>query len=207
MWGEAPKSLLYLDGGRDDSGFGFFTPVDGYAINTAWLGHDLQFGDDANVYYSTLNGSRSHHYTRIGEVFRVEFWLEPGGNASMWGEAMPGLEVTITTPRWASSSPRKIPSCSGCWRSEVGAAHPGEQVTVEAGDGLLPALDHHPRPADRRGRHHPGSGGQVGGYTGTVQVHGSWENGYQEVQADELGTTWLSMMISPAPCRGLRALF
>ncbi len=187
LWGEAPKALLYLDGGRQDSGYGFFTPVDGYALNTAWLGHDLQFGDDANAYYSVLNGSRSHRNTRIGEVFRAEFWLEPDGNASMWGEAMPGLEVTITTPRGQFIA-EEDPSCPGCWRSEVGELYPGEQVTVEAGDGLLPVVITIPSPLTAEvDVTQDQVWGQVGGYTGTVQVHGGWENGYQEVQADESG--------------------
>ncbi len=80
IWGEAPKSLLYLDGGRDDSGFGFFTPVDGYALNTAWLGHDLQWGDNLNATYSALNGDRAHRYTRVAELIRVEFWLNQNGS-------------------------------------------------------------------------------------------------------------------------------
>jgi uncharacterized repeat protein (TIGR01451 family) len=187
LWGEAPKGLLYLDGGREESGFGFFVPVDGYAYNTAWLGHDLQFGDDANAYYSALDGSRAHRYTRIGEVFRAEFWLEPNGSSSMWGEAMPGLEVRITTPRGQFIA-EEDPSCPGCWYSETGLLYPGEEVTVEAGDGLLPVVITIPDPLTAEvDVDLEQVWGQIGGYTGTIQVHGQWQDGYQEVQTDDSG--------------------
>jgi len=43
--GEAQKGLLHINGGKEESGFDSFVPVDGYALSTAWQGHDLQLSD------------------------------------------------------------------------------------------------------------------------------------------------------------------
>ena len=203
VWGEAPKGLLYLDGGGENSGFSFFTPVDGYALNTAWLGHDLQWGDWMNAYYSALNGDRVFQNTRVGELTRVEFWLEPNGDTTMWGEAMPGLVVTVTTP-YTQFVAAEDPSCSGCWYGDAGGLYPGDEVTVVAGPGLLPVVVTIPDPFTAQvDASLDQVWGQIGSwYSRTVEVHGQWPDGYREVTTDLSGNYLASYADVPRRAEG-----
>jgi hypothetical protein len=57
IWGEGPKALLFVEHGGDSR----FVPCDGYALDTAFFGHDLQRDDRATVYYQAPNGNRVLH--------------------------------------------------------------------------------------------------------------------------------------------------
>jgi uncharacterized repeat protein (TIGR01451 family) len=192
IWGEAPASLLYLDGSGFESGFSQFVPaampVDGYELNTTWLGHDLQRGDEINVYSSSLQGSRSRHWYRLGELFRVEFWLNQNQESWMWGEAQPGSTVTITTPLTQVTAYAN-PQCGGCWNTGVGELYPGDIVEVAAGAGQYPLTLTIPDPLTAYADAQLDQvWGQIGGWISrTVQVHGGWPDGYREVTSDPDG--------------------
>ncbi len=83
--------------------------------------------------------------TVLGEVERVELWVSQG-SYGMWGEAMPGVTVTVTKgaeqfTAWAD------PGCGGCWNiGDIPWVTPGETITVTAGAGLLPVVITAPDP-------------------------------------------------------------
>lgn len=184
-----PTGLLYLDGGREDSGFGAFVPGPAAVLNTTALGHDLQRSDVVGVTYQAANGNRARRDVRLNEVHRVEFWLDPNGPDWMWGAAEEGAVVTITTPFtqvvvWAD------PDCGGCW----GIAEPidvnsGDTVIVTAGDGLFPVTIAVPDPITAAADSDLDQvWGQIGGrIEDWLEIHGGWPDGYQETLTDANG--------------------
>jgi len=58
IWGNGPKSLLFVGAGREGSSFNRFVPVDGYIVDSAYWGHDLQKWDWVDVRYQAPNGNR-----------------------------------------------------------------------------------------------------------------------------------------------------
>ena len=73
-----------------------------------------------------------------GEVREVHHWLNPWGSSAMWGKAVPGLTVTVTTSGDEYFTVAN-PSCGGCWNIDVvGNLEPGDAVRVEAGAGVIP---------------------------------------------------------------------
>ncbi|MBN1641763.1 MAG: DUF11 domain-containing protein, partial [Anaerolineae bacterium] len=117
-----------------------------------------------------------------GELRRVELWVDDRGPSAMWGEAIPGLVVTVTTPHellhaWAD------PEQGGYWEiGDVGLLEPGDRVTVTAGVGLLPVAVTIPKPllveADAAT---DVVSGAIGGWAERpVEIHGQWEGGYRE---------------------------
>jgi hypothetical protein len=184
-----PLALLFLDGGRDDSGFGSFVPGPAAVMDTSFFGHDLQWNDNIAVTYQAVDGNRARRDQRLGELFSVEFWLDPAGLDGMWGQAKPGATVTITTPLtevvvWAD------PVCGGCWNLTEGIEiNPGDTVTVVAGDGLFPAEITIPNPLIAEADSSLDQvWGQIGGRVEEwVEIHGQWEGGYQEATTDAGG--------------------
>jgi len=81
-----------------------------------------------------------------GEVTRVHIWLSDYGPSRVWGEAVAGSVVTVTTASdefYTFASP----DCGGCWSvDDAGTILPGEQVEVVAGEGLQPVLIDVPTP-------------------------------------------------------------
>lgn len=124
-----------------------------------------------------------------GEVRRVGLWLNPTGPSSMWGEAVAGRVVTVTTPldefhTWAD------PGCEGCWQIEdVGWLAPGDTVEVAAGKGLLPVTIAIPAPFSAEVDTTTDEvSGQIGGWGDRpVEVHGEWPAGYRVVLSNPSG--------------------
>ncbi|HET6444592.1 MAG TPA: PKD domain-containing protein [candidate division Zixibacteria bacterium] len=123
------------------------------------------------------------------EVERVEFWLDRDNTASMWGQAWPDSDVTVTTP-YTQIVTYADPGCDGCWEAGfVGELYPGDVVTVTAADGILPVIATIPNPmeaeVDTDGNM---VYGMIGGwFTRPVEIHGNWEDGFQEVMSDGSG--------------------
>ncbi len=83
-----------------------------------------------------------------GEVKLVELWLNPQGVDYLWGQAVSGAPVTITTPV-ATHITFAGPDCDGCWLVEnIGPLVPGDMITVSAGAGLHPVEIYIPDPFD-----------------------------------------------------------
>jgi hypothetical protein len=121
----------------------------------------------------------------------VEFWLTDFGQSNMWGEAVPGATVTVTTAHdqyyaWAD------PECGGCWNiDDTGLIEPGDIVEVIAGEGVLPVVVTIPDPLTADVDTTAGQVfGQIGGWNNRpLEVHGNWTGGYQEVSSDGAGNT------------------
>lgn len=183
-----PAGLLFMDGGREGSGFGGFVPGPDAVINATAFGHDLQWGDEVGVTWLSPDGNRVQRHVRLGELHRVEFWLDPIGLASLWGEAKANAPVTITTPHdqivlWADP-------LNGGWNTnEPLELYPGDTVLVAASAGLFPITIPIPDPIAA----HADSAadevwGEIGGWNEQpVEVHGYWPDGYQEVMTDVAG--------------------
>lgn len=203
IYGEAPKSLLWIEGGREGSGFGFYTPVDGYALNPDFLGHTMETGDWFGVNFIDLSGNRVQRQYRLGELFRVEIFMQPGGRTDLWGEAQPGSTVTVTTA-YGEATSYADPACGGCFDTYLGLLEPGDWIQVAAGEGLDPIYITVPDPfyaqvdADLNL-----VTGQVGDWTEEMlEIHGEWEDGYQEVMTDEAGSFAAGYDDIPAGARG-----
>ncbi|MGD8804266.1 MAG: hypothetical protein PVH65_00340, partial [Chloroflexota bacterium] len=124
------------------------------------------------------------------EVRRVEFWLNPFGDSNMWGEAAPGLVVTVTNPFGTQFTTWADPDCGGCWGIDnVGQLLEGDIVTVEAGAVIQPVEVIIPTvevsvdtSADEvSGEIHPW-------YERPVEVHGNWPDGHRQVDSEVDGT-------------------
>jgi uncharacterized repeat protein (TIGR01451 family) len=182
-----PAGLLFLDGGREGSGFGGFVPGPDAVINATAFGHDLQWGDEVGVTWQSPDGNRVQRRVRLGELLSVEFWFDPIGQASLWGAAKANAPVTITTPYdqivlW--SDPH------GGWNTnEPLELHPGDTVLVAADASLFPVTIPIPDPIAAQADSTTNEvWGQIGGWhEQMVQIHGFWPDGYQEVTTDVAG--------------------
>jgi uncharacterized repeat protein (TIGR01451 family) len=188
VWGQAPKSQVRVDYSTPWGWDYRWVPVDDYVLDLGYMGVDLLPGDQVWTAYQAVDGNRVSHQARLGELFRVEFWLEQNGPTWLWGEAQPGEMVTITTP-YTQVYAFADPACSGCWDAYVGDLFPGDAVNVIAGAGLDPVdvtiADPFTAEADSNTDE---VWGQIGGwYSQTVEVHGEWGDGYREVTTDLSG--------------------
>jgi hypothetical protein len=113
-----------------------------------------------------------------GEVSRVEFWLSDFDPSSVWGEALEGLVVTVTTNSDVFTTTAD-PECGGCWSVDnAGTILPGEVVIVEAGEGLLPVEITIPTP-----------------FTATA----SWRSDDAWGQIDHLDNEWIEVDLFGGP--------
>jgi uncharacterized repeat protein (TIGR01451 family) len=190
IWGQGPKSLLFVEHNWFDGWSGHFVPVDDYALDAGFFGGDINKGDTVSASYQAVNGNRARAEARLGEVLRAEFWLNSDGSTWMWGEAQPGSSVTVTTPLTQVVTIAD-PSCNGCWDLNAGLVYPGDVVTVSASPGEDPVAIAIPSPFTAQADSELNQvWGQIGGWPegDWIQVHGQWEDGYREVQAGAGGS-------------------
>ncbi len=124
-----------------------------------------------------------------GEVEAVSLWLETEGDSNMWGQAIPDVDVTVDAPDGQFMA-HSDPGCGGCWELEnVGQLNPGDTVTVTAGAGNLPVIINIPDPFTVNVDSGAGTvSGQIGGWDEqAVEVHGEWDDGYEEVSSGPVG--------------------
>jgi len=153
-----------------------------------------QDANPADNYYEDLAFSG-------GELRRVEFWLNYEGSSSMWGEALPEYSITVTTESgqfyaFAGADPE----CDTCWQiDDAGPIQPGDVVTVTAGEGLQPVVVTIPNPVDVGVDPSVNQVyGQVGGWSERpLEVHGNWEDGYQEILTEANGEFWADYVYIP----------
>jgi hypothetical protein len=58
IWGKGPQSLLYVKYSHGAGWNDLMVPSDGYVVDTAFLGHDLQHGNGIETIYQAPNGNR-----------------------------------------------------------------------------------------------------------------------------------------------------
>jgi hypothetical protein len=122
------------------------------------------------------------------EVARAVLWLNPYSHSSMWGEAVPGSTVTVTTPLGEYNA--RADPVIGLWEMvNIGMIYPGDEITVMAGAGLQPVEFSIPDPFDAQVDTAGDTvSGQIGGWEEQlVEVHGYWEFGDLEIPSDPDG--------------------
>lgn len=132
---------------------------------------------------ASKDSQRSHFYADP-EVKRAVLWLNPYSDSNMWGEAVPGSTVTVTTPlgeynAWADP-------VFGLWEMvNIGMIYPSDEITVLAGAGLQPLEFSIPDPFDAQvDTASDLVSGQIGGWDERlVEVHGYWEFGDLEINS------------------------
>jgi uncharacterized repeat protein (TIGR01451 family) len=188
IWGEAPKSSVFVEHNWPDGWDGRWVPVDGYVLDSSYFGGNVENGDWVHATYVHPNGNHVRSQYSPGELLRVELSLDVDGRTDMWGQAEAGTNVTVTTPL-STVYAYADPGCDGCWDLYAGELYPGDPVEVKAGAGEDPVDLTVPDPFTAQADSSLNRvTGQIGGwYDKMVEVHGSWEDGYQEVTTDPSG--------------------
>ena len=188
-----PTGLLYLEVQNADysQGLSTFIPA---ASDVTWdLSHydwDLLRGDRVIVTYQAPDGSRARVESQLTEVSAVNFWFNPGKKDWMQGVAKPGSWVTAERDSIILFTVYADPLCGGCWNiDEPIELNPGDVITVTAGEGLFPVVIQIPDPLTANA---DSSTDEVWGQIDhldneMVEIHGNWEEGYQEIYTDSSG--------------------
>lgn len=137
--GSGPESLLFVETYRDDASLGLFVPSTqngAITLRTDYYGHDLRQGDYVVLTYQAPDGNRARQEVRVGDLYLVGHWFNLGVRDWMWGEAVPGSTVTITTGGETISTYFEDPNCSSCWGlHEPIELKPGDVITVSSSLG------------------------------------------------------------------------
>jgi hypothetical protein len=144
VWGEGPKSLLFVNAG----GFSQFTPADGFVVDTAFWGHDLQKFDNVNIRYQARNGDRVsqfHEWPRMGAFYSYEeaagmynvghtFWITvTDGGGTPKAHATATTTPSGTRHRFAWSNGFLVEKDD--WSDPFLDIQPGDRVHFRADDG------------------------------------------------------------------------
>ena len=136
------------------------------------------------------------------EVDRVELWLEPDGQSSMWGEAEPGVALKVTTPQGGEfNTTVGVDDCPHCWSIEdTGIVEPGDRIFVEAGAAELPVEFEVPDPFTAVLDRAAGTvSGEIGGwFEEPIEVRGWWDGGFQALATDASGE-YTATYVDPIP--------
>ncbi|MEJ2736679.1 MAG: PKD domain-containing protein [Anaerolineae bacterium] len=189
---DAPSRELIFWVDRLDPGntaqIGFDVDLDDPDLRPAWYTNTLEAPVDGDVWPDDNDWQDVAVKTEIQRVeLSVNLLPEP---SSMWGEAAPGVPLTVTTPYSTVTTYVGDAECESCWSFDsVGRLKPGDAVTVQAGAGLLPVELVVPKPFDVSV---DTDADQVSGRiddldTYPIEIHGNWDGGYQEVQTDSKG--------------------
>jgi len=187
---EGPTALLNFEVWNNDSNFSQFVPGPTALLDLSYFGWDLQPSDFISVSYQAVDGNRARVQSQLIEVSEVEFYFNPGSNDWMWGSAKPDTMVTAERDSSILFTAYADPACGGCWNiDEPLDLYPGDIITVSAGDGLLPVVIQIPDPLTA---YADSSTDEVWGQIDhldneMVEVHGNWEEGYQEIYTDSNG--------------------
>ena len=185
-----PSGLLFLEVYDYSTYLTSFIPGPNSLLDTVYYGWDLYPSDFISVTYQAVDGNRARLQNQLHEVSEVNFWFNPGNDDWMWGSAKPGTTVTAKRDSITLFNAYADPACGGCWNiDESIALTPGDEITVTAGDGLLPVVILIPDPLTA---YADSSTEEVWGQIDhldieMVDVNGNWEEGYQEVYTDSNG--------------------
>jgi len=148
IWGEGPKSLTFVEHARGDwsNWDGRFVPVDGYMLDQAYFGRDVQWGDNVAATYQAPNGNRVRREFQWPQI-TANYDME--GRSNVWGNnAIPGntIYVTVTHPSSGVVATGTTYAGTGDWwqgptgyqlNLPDGTIVPSNTVTVNFGDGYV----------------------------------------------------------------------
>ncbi len=146
---------------------------------------DIQLGDQAAVWYYDANGNWVGTILSTSRL-EAEIWFDPKAHSNMWGHTEPGAALTVTT---AYAQVHTVAGDDRSWNApDVGPLQAGDMITIEVA-GLPLVLMPVAKPWDVQADSATNKvWGQVGGRSNkTVEVHGQWDGGYQEVTTDATG--------------------
>ena len=140
--GYGKNGNLIMTAGSDNESFHNWAPamnLEG-VINTSAFGYDLTWGDMATMIYQDQSGNFLSTSKLLGEIRRVEFWMNPNNYVSIWGTAQPNSEVIIKTSRGDT-----LTGYADALNGNFGTDHatlllPGDMITVTAGAGIYPVF-------------------------------------------------------------------
>jgi hypothetical protein len=107
--GSGRSGMLEFTAGFDWVSFYQMAPSVGSqsVISTSFYGHDLWWGDSIDMTYRSVEGNNQLATNMMGDMRRVQFWMNPDNQTWLWGTARPGYDVNIetsqgyTTTGWA----------------------------------------------------------------------------------------------------------
>jgi hypothetical protein len=124
-----------------------------------------------------------------GEIDRVGFWLDDQ-HGSIWGQAIPGSVITFTIQPDTTLNAYADPGCEGCWEiPDAGPLLPGDEIIVEAGEGLLPVALAIPEPFTAQADSSTDTvNGVIGGWLSQpVSIYAEWLGEHLVVNSDSSG--------------------
>jgi uncharacterized repeat protein (TIGR01451 family) len=143
IWGEGPKSLVFVEHAREDwsDSFGRFLPVDGYVLDRAFFGGDVQHGDNAVVTHQAIHGNQVRRFLAWPQM-RVNYahdWAGgdyPAGH-TFWITVTDGVDakaVIDTTPGggWNGDG---FETRENDWLSAQPDIQSGDRVDFRSDDG------------------------------------------------------------------------
>jgi len=136
------EGMIDVFGGNDQNGFDQMIPTKASqaALKTTNNGYNLGWGDFLVMAYPDFSGNTHHASNILGEIQRVEFWINPNNYVSIWGTAQPSSEVVIKTSRGDTLS-GFAEALDGNFKIDNSTLLlPGDKITVTAGAGLYPAF-------------------------------------------------------------------
>jgi hypothetical protein len=143
IWGDGPKVLVWVMHGYND-GMNWSThvvPVDGYVVDQAYFGIDIQPEDDLGLRYQAPNGNRvwkghdwtwmyaNDTYERVGGIYEVghTFWV-----TATRGDTVKATAV-VTTEGAGADQDGEFRDGFTVWAQDWIPAHPD----IESGDTIL----------------------------------------------------------------------
>ncbi len=126
----------------------------------------------------------------IPAIDRVELFLTMEGQSNMWGEAVAGQPLTVTTPFGGEfTTTVGMPECPTCWEiQDTGIVYEGDEIEVEVKgvDPPMPVVFTVPDPftAVIDTAASTVSGRIEGWLDQPVEVRGWWEGGWQQLMTD-----------------------
>ena len=138
--GSGPQGKLLVRAWRDDADFYLFIPTNSSSavyLLTDNYGHDLHQGDYVSLIYQAPDGNQACQEVRLGDLYLLGDWLNYGQQDWLWGEAIPGSNITISINGGnLIQAYFEDPNCPECWGiHEPQDINPGDQITVSMDTG------------------------------------------------------------------------
>ena len=134
--------MVDVFGGYDQGGFDQMVPAQAaqVVVNTSNFGYNLNWGDNLYMAYPDISGNTHAASSILGEIQRVEFWINPNNYVSIWGAAQPSHDVVIRTSR-NDTLYSYANALGGDFNTDQAVLLlPGDKITVTAGAGMYPAF-------------------------------------------------------------------